>query len=127
MRNAVVFLCQEHPRAELYSVQLCPRWFRLVFLGNASNQNDGKRDNSIGSASASLFSLLANSHRFDLETSLKQLCCTCSLKGIAVKKVLGFLEKHESENLLLVRFASMFNVISGATQPFRSVHVHLCY
>lgn len=42
MRNAVVFLCQEHPRAELYSIPLCPRWFRLVFLGNASNQNDAK-------------------------------------------------------------------------------------
>lgn len=62
MRNAVVFLCQEHPRAELSSVQLCPRWFRLVFLGNASNQNDAKRDNSTGSASVSWFLLLANEH-----------------------------------------------------------------
>lgn len=69
-----------------------PRWFKLVFLGNASNQNVGKKDHPTGSMDSSgivgLLCLLVNYPSFDLETSIKQLCCACSLKGIADKNKL---------------------------------------
>lgn len=57
-----------------------------MFLWKASSENDGERNYPTGSVdSVSLLSLLVNYLLFDLDTSLKQLCCACSLKGIADK------------------------------------------
>lgn len=59
-----------------------------------------KKDHPTGSMDSSgivgLLCLLVNYPSFDLETSIKQLCCACSLKGIADKTSL---EKHDDESL----------------------------
>lgn len=59
-----------------------------------------KKDHPTGSMDSSgivgLLCLLVNYPSFDLETSIKQLCCVCSLKGIADKTSL---EKHDDESL----------------------------
>lgn len=84
------------------AIYLHPRWFRLVFQGNPSNQGDGKTESGVlfGKSWQSPFTLPVGKLSFDLETSLKQLCYVCSLKGIADKTSFeGFRKEHDTENL----------------------------